>query len=596
MPTQAALDLYEILRPLAYADSANGFALMALCEAAADSLQEVYDYSREEVVTQSSVIDTVVVNMVPNPDPEIDLSYWGLSNSGGGAALVRSSDQAEIGSFSLKVTNTNAGQNDFAFPGASGLPIAIPIVAGVKYLFRGRYRCTAFTAGATNNYGPRLVFWNNNTSTAAIPVEGDTFVTITGTTPGWSYFSLSGTAPAGATHAYFRLYAPQGTVYYEAILLNEFYSIHNLPNINGYVSGADGSPYKWEGIAYQSRTLKDVIFDRAIVTPAWSKVTDVDRAPAEALPWLAQLVGQVLPPQQTGESDATYEARIREFIRDTPAFYRGSVAAMTTAAQQYLTGTKTVYFRERDTTAWHLTISTRRLETPVEDWDATNLATNGSAETNLTNITSSNATIARVNTPSPAKYGSWFVQSTVTGLGSKVEQSATVSGATLGRTWTASVWVRGIGSTIGKQMFISIMEFGGASGAATTNGPTIILTADWQLVKATRTFTANDRTGVAISALGPVGEVIGDIWHLDGFQIEENPDASPFIHTDGSTASRPAGQGPVGTALRAAKPAGLILAYTVVTGWDYAALDAAFASYTALDAAFTTYIDLEEGP
>jgi Phage tail protein (Tail_P2_I) len=68
---------------------------------------------------------------------------------------------------------------------------------------------------------------------------------------------------------------------------------------------------------------------------------DVDRCPAWALPWLAQLVGITLP---VGVDEAT----ARAIIRDVAGWKRGTVAALRAAAGFHLTGDKTVYFRERD--------------------------------------------------------------------------------------------------------------------------------------------------------------------------------------------------------------------------------------------------------
>ena len=44
------------------------------------------------------------------------------------------------------------------------------------------------------------------------------------------------------------------------------------------------------------------------------------------------------------------------------------------------------------------------------------------------------------------------------------------------------------------------------------------------------------------------------------------------------------------------KAAGLILAHTMVEGWTYAELDAAFSTYTAIDTAYSTYTRIQEGP
>jgi hypothetical protein len=99
-------------------------------------------------------------------------------------------------------------------------------------------------------------------------------------------------------------------------------------------------------------------------TPGWGILLDVDRCPIEALPWLAQFVGVILPAGLT-------EAQQRDRIRNTDGFKRGSLGAIIAAAQEGLTGDQTVIWRERDASvspsfggAYGLTILTYTAETP----------------------------------------------------------------------------------------------------------------------------------------------------------------------------------------------------------------------------------------
>ena len=99
------------------------------------------------------------------------------------------------------------------------------------------------------------------------------------------------------------------------------------------------------------------------VHPGWSIAVDLDRAPDYLLPWLAQAAGVKL-----GRSmDATEQ---RQAIRDRRHRRRGRVDAIIAAAQEHLTGTKTVYLRERyrldtgATHAYHFSILTMDAETP----------------------------------------------------------------------------------------------------------------------------------------------------------------------------------------------------------------------------------------
>lgn len=89
------------------------------------------------------------------------------------------------------------------------------------------------------------------------------------------------------------------------------------------------------------------------------------RAPAWALPWLAQFAG--IPALPLGLT----EAQQRDYIANAPGMRRGRPAAMIAAAQRYLTGNKTVEFLERSDPTnpgadapYHLTVYTYAAETP----------------------------------------------------------------------------------------------------------------------------------------------------------------------------------------------------------------------------------------
>jgi hypothetical protein len=92
--------------------------------------------------------------------------------------------------------------------------------------------------------------------------------------------------------------------------------------------------------------------------PGWAVIMDVDLCPVEALGFLAQFVGVSL-------RDGLTTAQQREWIRSTSGFRRGTPASMVGAAQQYMTGTKTVRMVERARgDAYHLAVITDPAETP----------------------------------------------------------------------------------------------------------------------------------------------------------------------------------------------------------------------------------------
>jgi hypothetical protein len=108
-----------------------------------------------------------------------------------------------------------------------------------------------------------------------------------------------------------------------------------------------------------SRPFEEVqaIFDPEGDVPPIAPLLDPELCPDWALTWLAQFVG-LHPP--AGYSPDT----IRTLIVSASGFARGTPAAMKAAAGVYLTGSKTVYFRERDGSAYRLEVLTLASETP----------------------------------------------------------------------------------------------------------------------------------------------------------------------------------------------------------------------------------------
>lgn len=97
--------------------------------------------------------------------------------------------------------------------------------------------------------------------------------------------------------------------------------------------------------------------------PGWSIILDLDRCPLEGLPWLGQLNGTIV--------DTTLsEADQRLQILNAGGQKRGRPATIAAAIAPYLTGTKTIFFKERDPAAspalpaYGLTVTTYNDETP----------------------------------------------------------------------------------------------------------------------------------------------------------------------------------------------------------------------------------------
>lgn len=104
--------------------------------------------------------------------------------------------------------------------------------------------------------------------------------------------------------------------------------------------------------------LRIYLVDDILNLPAWAVVFDPERAPAEALPYLAQYSGALLTPEME-------EAARRNAIQTPEAFSRGQLASLEAVAKRRLTGTKAVIVTERYTSnAWRLRIETIEAETP----------------------------------------------------------------------------------------------------------------------------------------------------------------------------------------------------------------------------------------
>lgn len=128
-------------------------------------------------------------------------------------------------------------------------------------------------------------------------------------------------------------------------------------DLEDYPAG-DGPLRIWcEAIGGRFQDVEDIIRDRP-TGPGWSSVMDVDNAPVGWLGWLAQFIGVRLLP---GLAEAEQRAR----IKSTDGFKRGTPRAMVAAAQQYLTGAKTVYLIERHGSAYRATLATKVSETPT---------------------------------------------------------------------------------------------------------------------------------------------------------------------------------------------------------------------------------------
>lgn len=308
----------------------------------------------------------------------------------------------------------------------------------------------------------------------------------------------------------------------------------------------------------------------AIGYSAW---VDIDRAPDKALPWLAQFVGVKL----TGGLTPTQQ---RQQIEDLANLNRATLPAFVAAAKPFLTGTKAVILRERFGSAYRLSVVTYLSQTPVEDWPTTNLLINGGFESNTTGWAGvGGATISRDTTVS--RFGGASLK-TVTPATSGTGPQFTSVAVTVGRKYALSAYVL---APVGQSLSLT-MDWRNGSTPIFSNSTAFVGTGQWQRVTVTGIAPA---TATNVRPLININTATVVTFWTDGVQVEDNPAASPYVETNGATASRSSGNGPVGAALLSQKPAGIVMTYTVLAGQDYQLLLTNHATYALIYSSYTTY-------
>lgn len=332
--------------------------------------------------------------------------------------------------------------------------------------------------------------------------------------------------------------------------------------------------------------VEDLASDGPLGQPGWSSLLDLNRVPDKALPWLAQFIGVSIPGGLTPA-----DQRIR--IQNTDGWKRGTPAAIAGAPLPYLTGTKTVILRERDPAAspndpaYGLTVITRTSETPAADLPATNICTNGDFEVNTVGWAGPVGGSILSSDPAYKKFGARSLK--VVTDGSVANQGAfwnSPAGQAIpaGTPVSYGTWVR---PDVGVQLtlFSRIVHTDASVIQSQTQITPVGDGMTFYYLSQTLNVTAG-KTGdtVAIGVRVLIGATLATNFWADGFMLELNPVPTPFVN-----GSRVAGFGPVGDALRAQKPAGILLNYNVLAGADYDILLANNPLYSNVFANFLTY-------
>jgi hypothetical protein len=148
---------------------------------------------------------------VINPGFEVDLANWTKTDSNASTTWTRDTSETHDGSAgSSKLVNANAGEDDFIDQSINN--IGLGLNPGGLYRVTAWANCTVFTSGALENRGLFVVGYNS----------GSTFRDdLSAATGGWVQKSVQVTLASIDTGLVIRMYAPQGTIYWDDIELAE---------------------------------------------------------------------------------------------------------------------------------------------------------------------------------------------------------------------------------------------------------------------------------------------------------------------------------------------------------------------------------------
>jgi len=310
---------------------------------------ELYTEEAEEVVeTEVAVLGR---NLVTNPSFEVDTAGWFSGQGGGGTVTVgnvRQTTWASVGTSSSRNTATGIPTNGYLLLGgptgagfgsvacAPGQVFSARAVVNVATALTGTIKCRVEYFTAAGSYITGLSGTAGSLSDVALTNATGVFnMTVNGTVaPGTAAYVrilvyLTNTSGAPATVDF----------YVDAALLVQ---ATRAPTYFDGSTAPAGKPFRtrWLGTSHASESEQYVLLDVTRPVDGWATLLDPARAPAAGLPYLAQYVGEHLP---VGLAAADQ----REWIKDTPNQFRGTLMSIVRAAQRTLTGQRTVRIKPR---------------------------------------------------------------------------------------------------------------------------------------------------------------------------------------------------------------------------------------------------------
>jgi|SRR5579884_891108 len=188
-------------------------------------------------------------------------------------------------------------------------------------------------------------------------------------------------------------------------------------------------------------------------------------------------------------------------------------------------------------------------------WEGTtNLVTNGGFETNTTGWSDFNGSSSSSRDTSTAKFGTASLKTTTTGFGGPQNATAAALPST---TYTASAWVKTSSACAGQSF-----QFKLGTGDGLNHIDAFPASTSWQYVTETAS-TPSSSPALTVWVFAPIS---GCTFWTDGVQLEQKPFATPYVETNGATATR--------NAARVQAPASLLnatqgwVAIRVRMNWD----------------------------
>jgi hypothetical protein len=523
-----------------------------------------------------------VFNLVANGGFEVNATGWSAS----GSTVVRSTAQAKFGTASGLVTATGAGlYSGFSDSTLSGATLGLSFVGSMWI----------FAEGSNVGNTLQLQLWERGGA------SGDTATTVTTTlAAGWNRYVVSRTLTANdrtSTRIQANVTAAGAGAYHyiDGVQVEAGLIAHDFVNTQGAAAGAVQGPLAlnlcsnggfeidatgWTALNGTVARSTAQSFDGA-ASGLWTSAA----AGAVTLRYINVVTGAPLSVETYTFSlsvfaagaavGRTFTMQFNEIGGASATAAIASSAFVLTAGWQRLTITgklaqadrtgislvptysasaagETVYIDavqvERalvaspyiDTSGVLRASAVAAVDSSTGIWEGTtNLCTNGGFETGTTGWALGGAGgVASLAVDSGRskfgqKSGKVVAGAAVAGFG---DAAVTVPAA---GTYTASAWIYIPSSWDGQAPTLGFATFSGVSGVPAVADLT--KRDQWQRLTVTDAITAGTLTGAA-RLRNPGGASAGVFFYADGVQLESGSVATPYVHTDGATATRAAGR------------------------------------------------------